>query len=50
MNHGILLSLWITCADPVAVVALLRELGISERLSVLIEGESLFNDGSVSPL
>lgn len=31
--------------DPVAVVAILRELGTSETLSVMIEGESLLNDG-----
>jgi len=32
--------------DPVAVVALLGELGAPESLGTLIEGESLFNDGS----
>jgi len=32
--------------DPVAVVALLHELGVSERLGILIEGESLLNDGT----
>jgi NhaP-type Na+/H+ or K+/H+ antiporter len=31
--------------DPVAVVSLLKELGAPETLSVLIEGESLLNDG-----
>lgn len=35
----------ISATDPVAVVAVLRELGASEALSVLIEGESLLNDG-----
>ncbi|CAM9412929.1 unnamed protein product [Chrysoparadoxa australica] len=35
-----------TATDPVAVVALLKELGVSERLAVLIEGESLLNDGT----
>jgi NhaP-type Na+/H+ or K+/H+ antiporter len=35
-----------SATDPVAVVALLKELGVSERLSVLIEGESLMNDGT----
>src|SRR5690606_37809683 len=29
-----------------AVVAILRELGVSKRLAVLIEGESLLNDGT----
>ena len=37
----------IVCAtDPVAVVALLKELGASQRLGTLIEGESLLNDGT----
>ena len=37
----------ILCAtDPVAVVALLRDLGASKKLSTVIEGESLFNDGT----
>ena len=35
----------ISATDPVAVVAILRELGASEVLTVLIEGESLLNDG-----
>jgi CPA1 family monovalent cation:H+ antiporter len=35
----------ISATDPVAVVALFRDLGVSRRLSVAIEGESLFNDG-----
>ncbi len=32
--------------DPVAVVALFRRLGVPRRLQVLLEGESLFNDGT----
>ena len=36
----------ISATDPVAVVALLRDLGASRRLSTLIEGESLLNDGT----
>ncbi|MCS6808051.1 MAG: cation:proton antiporter [Bacteroidota bacterium] len=35
----------ISATDPVAVVALLRELGASKKLSTLIDGESLLNDG-----
>lgn len=35
----------IAATDPVAVVALFRTLGVPKRLTVLIEGESLFNDG-----
>ncbi|MEZ4320499.1 MAG: cation:proton antiporter [Myxococcota bacterium] len=36
----------VSATDPVAVVALLREIGAPKRISVLIEGESLFNDGT----
>ena len=36
----------VSATDPVAVVALLKELGASKRLSTLIEAESLLNDGS----
>ena len=36
----------VSATDPVAVVALLKELGASKRLSTMIEGESLLNDGT----
>ena len=36
----------ISATDPVAVVALLKQLGASKRLSTMIEGESLLNDGT----
>eukprot|EP01065_Artemidia_motanka_P022892 TRINITY_DN2714_c0_g1_i1.p1 TRINITY_DN2714_c0_g1~~TRINITY_DN2714_c0_g1_i1.p1 ORF type:complete len:1276 (+),score=452.37 TRINITY_DN2714_c0_g1_i1:76-3903(+) len=36
----------ISATDPVAVVALLKELGGPPSTSALIEGESLFNDGT----
>ncbi|MEQ8189468.1 MAG: Na+/H+ antiporter [Candidatus Eremiobacterota bacterium] len=36
----------ISATDPVAVVALFRTLGVSKRLAVTVEGESLFNDGT----
>ena len=32
--------------DPVAVVALLKQVGVSVRFSTLVEGESLLNDGT----
>lgn len=37
----------LSATDPVAVVALLKELGASKKLSTIIEGESLMNDGYV---
>lgn len=36
----------IAATDPVAVVALFRQLGVPKQLAVLVEGESLFNDGT----
>jgi len=39
---GVVLS----ATDPVAVVALLKELGAPAQISTLIEGESLLNDGT----
>jgi monovalent cation:H+ antiporter, CPA1 family len=36
----------ISATDPVAVVALFRALGVPKRLAVLVEGESLMNDGT----
>ncbi len=35
-----------SATDPVSVVALFRSLGVPKRLQVLMEGESLFNDGT----
>jgi Na+:H+ antiporter len=36
----------ISATDPISVLALFKDLGVSKRLAVLIEGESLFNDGT----
>ncbi|MEO8025744.1 MAG: cation:proton antiporter, partial [Bryobacteraceae bacterium] len=36
----------ISATDPIAVIALFRDLGVSKRLAVIVEGESLFNDGT----
>ncbi|MBU1244245.1 cation:proton antiporter [Myxococcota bacterium] len=36
----------ISATDPVAVVSLCKEVGVPKRLNVLIEGESLLNDGT----
>ncbi len=43
---ALLFGALISATDPVAVVALFRTLGVPKQLSVLIEGESLFNDGT----
>jgi CPA1 family monovalent cation:H+ antiporter len=36
----------IAATDPVAVVSLFRALGVPRQLSLTVEGESLFNDGT----
>jgi NhaP-type Na+/H+ or K+/H+ antiporter len=36
----------ISATDPVAVIALFKELGVPKRLSTLVDGESLFNDAT----
>ena len=36
----------ISATDPVAVVALFKEVGAPRRLTTLVEGESLLNDGT----
>jgi CPA1 family monovalent cation:H+ antiporter len=45
---AILLGAILTPTDPVAVLALFRELGVGGRLRAIIEGESLLNDGVAS--
>eukprot|EP01059_Diplonema_ambulator_P004647 TRINITY_DN1435_c0_g6_i1.p1 TRINITY_DN1435_c0_g6~~TRINITY_DN1435_c0_g6_i1.p1 ORF type:complete len:1546 (+),score=577.91 TRINITY_DN1435_c0_g6_i1:43-4680(+) len=42
----LLFGVTLSATDPVAVVALLKELGASPQISTLIEGESLLNDGT----
>ena len=36
----------VSATDPVSVIALFRSMGVPRRLQVLLEGESLFNDGT----
>ncbi len=42
---ALLIAASLSATDPVSVTALFRELGASKRLTTLMEGESLFNDG-----
>jgi monovalent cation:H+ antiporter, CPA1 family len=42
---ALLVGASLSSTDPVAVTALFRELGVDKRLTTLMEGESLFNDG-----
>ena len=45
-SQSIMFGAIASATDPVAVVALLSELGASKRLATLVEGESLLNDGT----
>ncbi|XP_070552787.1 sperm-specific sodium:proton exchanger-like [Ptychodera flava] len=44
-NTAMMFGSIMSATDPVAVVALLKDLGASKQLGTLIEGESLLNDG-----
>ncbi len=46
MTTALVFGALIAATDPVAVVALFKQLGVPKRLQVLLEGESLFNDGT----
>ncbi|XP_042979155.1 sodium/hydrogen exchanger 7-like isoform X10 [Carya illinoinensis] len=43
---SLLLGGLLSATDPVAVVALLKDLGASKKLTTIIEGESMMNDGT----
>jgi CPA1 family monovalent cation:H+ antiporter len=43
---ALLLGAILSATDPVAVIALFKQLGAPKRLTVLVEGESLFNDAT----
>lgn len=46
MPTALVFGALIAATDPVAVVALFKQLGVPKRLQILLEGESLFNDGT----
>lgn len=43
---SMLLGAILSATDPVAVIAIFKQLGVPERLTILVEGESLFNDAT----
>ncbi len=47
---SLLFGALISPTDPIAVVSLFRELSVPRRLAILVEGESLFNDGAAITL
>jgi monovalent cation:H+ antiporter, CPA1 family len=42
---ALLVGAVVSPTDPLAVISLLRQLGLPDRLLTILEGESLFNDG-----
>lgn len=46
LTMGLVFGALIAATDPVAVIALFRTLGAPKQLALLVEGESLFNDGT----
>lgn len=46
LAFAMLFGALISPTDPVSVVALFRELGAPKKLTTIVEGESLFNDGT----
>lgn len=43
---ALLFGAMISATDPISVLALFKKLGINRRLTMILEGESLFNDGT----
>ncbi len=46
LSAALVFGALVAATDPVAIVALFRRLGAPRRLQVLLEAESLFNDGT----
>jgi Na+:H+ antiporter len=45
-QYALVFGALITATDPIAVVAIFKKLGAPKRLSIIMEGESLVNDGT----
>ena len=45
-QHALVFGALVAASDPIAVVALFRSLGAPGRLTAVLEGESLLNDGT----
>lgn len=45
-HYALVFGALISATDPIAVVAVFKSLGVPRRLSMLLEGESLLNDGA----
>jgi len=47
---GLLFGAIISATDPISVLSIFKSMAVSKRLSVIVEGESLFNDGTAAVL
>ena len=45
-NISLLIAAMIVPTDPIAVLSIFKKQGVPKKLAVLLEGESLFNDGT----
>jgi Na+:H+ antiporter len=45
-QHALVFGALLAATDPIAVVGLFKSMGAPKRLSMLVEGESLLNDGT----
>ena len=45
-RHALVFGALISATDPIAVIAIFKNLGVPKRLAVLLDGESLLNDGT----
>jgi len=50
LTSAIVFGVLIAATDPIAVIALFKDIGVGGRLRLLIEAESLFNDGVAAAL
>ncbi|MGA9827996.1 MAG: sodium:proton antiporter [Rhodanobacteraceae bacterium] len=50
LTAAVLLGVLISATDPVSVIATFKEAGVTGRLRLLVESESLLNDGTVAVL
>ena len=46
LQQGLVFGALVAATDPIAVVAIFKELRVPPRLATLVEGESLLNDGT----
>ncbi|PLS19189.1 sodium:proton antiporter [Bacillus sp. M6-12] len=45
LQHALIFGALMSATDPVSVLSIFKSMGLNKRLSVIVEGESLANDG-----